>query len=171
MRAPTLATALAALSLACASGLAQDRRFGAWSVGLITGGGGVYAGTTNDSNGIFGEFCFKDSATCYWLLANDIDCNEGNKYPVLVNSDAGAQSLEVYCFKIDKSSRFAFSDFKAVEQVVTQSKRFSIAFPMKGGQFQVSRFSLDGATDAIEVMEKVAAAMKTSRESTRDQRL
>jgi hypothetical protein len=170
----TAATVLFMSLLLTTAGLsAQERKFRDWRVGILSGNSGVYAGTTNDSNGIFGQFCLKEDASCYWLLATDINCTEGNKYPVLVNSDAGASSQELYCIKIDGKPRYAFTNFDSINEIITASSRIGIAFPMANSQFQVSRFSLVGSNDALEVMLKVANELTKSSTSTntKDQRL
>lgn len=53
------------------------------------------------------------------------------------------------------------------------STRIGIAFPLRGDQFQVSRFSLDGARVTITRMRSIAEAMsnRPARTNTRDQRL
>lgn len=173
MNVPIATILFMSLSLLTTSLCAQERKFRDWRVGLLSGNSGVYAGTTSDSNGIFGQYCLKETSSCYWLLATDINCTEGNKYPVLVNSDAGASSQELYCIKVEGKPRYAFTDFDSINEIVAASKRVGIAFPMANSQFQVSRFSLAGSSDAIEVMLKVANALTkpNSSNNTKDQRL
>ena len=157
--------------LLCENSFSQERKFKDWWVGLLNGDIGVFAGTTNDSNGVFGQFCLKEANNCYWLMTTDLDCTEGSKYPVLVNSDAGASNQELYCLKVEGKPRYAFSNFDAINETVATSKRISIALPIGNSQFQVSRFSLSGSNDAIEVMLKVAKAMAKQTKSTKDQRM
>lgn len=133
---------------------AQERRFGSWEVGLIVGNEGVYAATINDSKAIFGQYCFFENGKCLWLLANDIDCQTGSEYAVLVNSDAGASSLKLMCVKIEGKARYAFAEFNEIDQAIRVVSKFGIAFPLQSGLFQVNRFSVDGATQAISFMQK-----------------
>jgi hypothetical protein len=147
---------------------AEGRQYGAWNVGAMSDNEGLYAGTVNDSNGIFSQYCLASDASCYWILGIDIDCEIGNKYPTLVNSDAGASYQEIYCFKIGGKPRFAFANFDAIDGVVKASRRISIAFPMQGGQFKVSRFALDGASEALEVMIKAAKVLLKKDVGTKD---
>jgi len=61
--------------------------------------------------------------------------------------------------------RYAFSKFDSIAEAVKNgSGLVGFAFPMKEGQFKVSRFSLNGANAAVSTMEKLAvksAAQKT----------
>lgn len=150
---------------------AQTRQSGAWSIGVIAGNEGLYAATANDSNAIFGQYCYQSDASCYWLLANDIDCEAGSKYPVLVNADAGASSLEIFCMKINGKARYAFTSFSTIADIVKNSSRIGIAFPMKNGFFQVNRFSLDGAEVAVARMREATNELVKKSTGTKDRTL
>ncbi len=150
---------------------AQLRMFGSWGIGPIVDNEGVYAATINDSEAIFGQYCYPDKGACYWLLANDIDCDTGSKYPVLVNTDSGASSLELLCFKLKDKGRYAFTDFDAIDKIARGSTRLGIAFPMQNGLFQVHRFSLDGSTRAVDVMREAAEKLMKSPTNTKDRTL
>jgi hypothetical protein len=151
--------------------LAQERQFGAWQVGTMTDNEGVYAATANESGGILGEYCLTADRNCYWLLMNDAGCDDGHRYPVLVNADGGSSSLEIYCMKLEGKPRYAFTSFDAIDRVIKSSKRLGIAFPMRDGYFSVSRFSLEGATVAISNMRSVGASRQRGPTGTRDTRL
>jgi hypothetical protein len=149
---------------------AEETRFGSWSVGPITGNVGAYAATVNDSGGILGQYCFRDTARCIWVLMNDIGCKKGDKYPVLVNADVGASTTEILCIEVDGKARYAFTNFELIDDTVRRSEWLGFAFPMQNGLFKVSRFHLQGAAKAItfmrQVMDKVVESAATS---TRDQ--
>lgn len=169
-----LATILATALLSTSSAVeAQTQQFGSWAVRVTEGNETLYAGTVNDSNAVFGQFCYPSEGSCYWLLANNIQCSSGSRYPVLVNADSGASSLEVLCLQIDETSRYAFTNFDAIDAVVKGSQRLGIAFPMANGLFQVNRFSLEGATDAVEFMRAVGDRRQSSSKprGTKDQTL
>ena len=68
----------AALTLFCFVASASETRFGAWTVGPMNNG--IYAATINDSGGLLGQYCYRDTASCVWLLTNDVDCEDGSRY-------------------------------------------------------------------------------------------
>lgn len=142
---------------------AEDRRVGDWSVGVLKGNAGAYAATVNDSGGLLGQYCYREQGACVWLVANDAACEAGNRYRVLVNSDSGAASLEVLCVNLEGKTRFAFTDFEAIDAIVRNARRLGLAFPMENGHFQITRFSLDGAARAVAIMREVAEAMTARR--------
>ena len=82
--------------------------FGSWIAGELDNNEGVYAATINDSKGILGQYCYSDSGTCLWLIVNEVECTENNKYVVLVNSEVGAAQMELYCIKIGNTPRYDF---------------------------------------------------------------
>jgi uncharacterized protein YqjF (DUF2071 family) len=116
------------------------------------------AGTLNDSGALFGEFCFPESGSCVWLLGMSTICKEGDKYPVLANSDAGSEHLEIYCDQQldDGLYRYVFANFDAVDDLVKKGTRIGFAIPLQVDQFKVVRFLLNGATPAITSMREIA---------------
>lgn len=151
--------------------VAQEGRFGAWQVGVLKGGEGLYAATVNDSGGVLGQYCAFGNGDCVWLVANDIQCSDGSRHPVLVNAEAGASSQEILCMTVEGRSRYAFGSFAEIDLVIRGSRRIGIAFPMKDGHFSVNRFSLDGAAPALSFMRGALKAAGEQRDSTRDVRL
>ena len=151
-----------------ASSYAAEKRFGSWLVGPITDNEGVYAATANDSGAILGQYCYNSEASCFWLLANDTNCEPGSRYPVLVNADTGAYSLEMLCIKLEGKGRYAFTDFDAIDGLIKKSSRIGIAFPLKSGLFQVTRFSLNGSSNAVTFMRSIAEAVIKKTGGTKD---
>lgn len=151
------------------NGSAQD--FGNWHVDTSSEDA-VYAATGNDSGAVFGQFCFLSAGSCYWFLGMSTACEKDAQYPVLANSDAGAWKFDVVCNgQIPNGMyRYVFSDFNTVDALVRKGSRLGIAFPMKGDQFLVSRFLLNGSVTALTVM-RAAAEKKTTpaHAKTRDQ--
>lgn len=162
-----------ALTLLVHDASAQERKFGAWSVGVSESKAVVYAGTNNESNGVFGQFCQSTEAVCSWVLINSLDCEVGSKYSVLVNSDAGAAAHETTCFKVDGKPRHVFTKFDEITATVLKSSKIAVAFPVGDSQFQVSRFSLSGSNEALDLMGKTGRQMmqKNKGKDTRDQML
>lgn len=114
----------------------------------------LYAGTANDSGAILGQFCFPNEGSCLWLIGMKTECQKGNKYPALANSDAGAVPLELYCDGQSDNGlyRYAFSNFDAIDNAIRKGTRIGIALPLQTDQFIVVRFLLDGAVEAIDYM-------------------
>ncbi len=138
----------------------------------MEGNQGAYAATVNDSGALFGQYCYQKFEKCFWLLANDIGCEAGSEYPVLINADSGAYSLKIVCLdSTDKIGRYVFSDFDAIDEPVKKSSRIGIAFPMKSGFFQVNRFDLNGSSKAVSLMRKFADELIKTNTGTADKTL
>lgn len=149
-----LSLVLGVLSPAAA---ADTESFGNWMVGTIEGGEGYFAATVNDSNAVLGQYCYVESGDCLWLLATSTNCEEGERYPVLVNADAGSAQLELVCRKLGKKPRYIFTNFESIDKSVRNSGKYiGFAFPLQSGLFQVDRFLLDGAVESIVRMRAVA---------------
>ncbi len=136
---------------------ADTESYGNWMVGTIEGGEGYFAATVNDSSAVLGQYCYLESGDCLWLLATTTNCEEGERYPVLVNADAGSAQLELVCRKLGKKPRYIFTNFEAIDKSIrTSSKYIGFAFPLQSGLFQVDRFMLDGALDSLLRMRAIA---------------
>jgi len=164
---------LVAVILVALSGpaAAQTDNVGSWMVSTQSDTA-LYAVTVNDSGALLGQFCYPEQGSCMWLLGMSTGCQEGDKYPVLLNSDRGAQSVEIYCDgKLESGLyRYAFTDFDAMQNHVKDSTRIGFAVPLRADQFRVVRFTLDGATRAIQAMRDAAENKPTrARHGTRDQ--
>lgn len=133
---------------------AQTQRFGAWEVTLSDDKSVIYAQTTNDSKAVFGQLCDIDGKKCYWILSNNTGCREKADYSVLANTDSGAAHLAIMCFlgSSDDGS-YAFKNFDAITEIIKGgSQKIGLAFPLKNGQFIVSRFDLNGSSQAVGFM-------------------
>jgi hypothetical protein len=174
--APTLLLAVF-LSLAQPTS-AQGQTYGTWSVGFTDSRSApfTYAYTTNDSGHVLGQYCYPKSDSCLWLVAMSTTCEKNQKYPVLVNSDAGAEGLQVYCAGEMEDSpgkyTYAFTAFDRINEAVLKSSRLGIAIPLANDQFRVIRFELTGAERAVRVMrESAASKVRPVRKGTRDEKL
>jgi hypothetical protein len=143
--------------------LAQGKTIGSFLVDEMTTGEGVFAATVNDSLAVLGQYCYLEQGSCLWLLATDIDCKSGSRYPVLVNADGGAFTTEIVCYKLGEKPRYAFTNFDLIDSAVKKSEKIGIAFPMQSGNFQVNRFLLNGVTPALNLLgEKFEKKSKTT---------
>jgi len=151
--------------------VAQTVNVGSWMVSTQSDTA-VYAVTVNDSGALLGQFCYPEQGSCMWLLGMTTGCEQGDRYPVLLNSDRGAQSVEIYCDgKLESGLyRYAFTDFDAMQNHVKDSTRIGFAVPLRSDQFRVVRFALDGAAPAIQSMRDAAQSKPTrTQRGTRDQ--
>lgn len=153
--------------------VAQTRTFGSWFI-ETTSRDGLYAATMNDSGALLGQFCFPGAGSCVWLIGMSTRCEAGAKYPILANSDVGAQYLELYCDGELENGlhRYAFTDYAAVDGLVKGGNRIGFAIPLQQDQFIVVRFLLNGAKVAISAM-RDAAERNTlpNRGETRDEHM
>lgn len=156
---------VAVLSALASGASAQERKVGAWSVGVMKGNAGAFAATVNDSGGKLGQYCYPEHDTCVWILVSDLACETGSTYPVMVNTDAGAAVLEILCLNVEGKQRYAFTDFDAIDGIVRKARTVGLALPTGNGLFRVSRFSLIGATRAVELMRGAAASKAAKTES------
>jgi hypothetical protein len=139
--------------------LADERRVGAWSVGVLDGKAGAFAATANDSGAVLGQYCYAEEGNCVWVLVNEIGCEAGHRYPLLVSTDSGAAILELLCMSNEGRQRFVFTNFDAIDWIVRKARTVGMAFPTANGLFHVSSFSLEGATRAVTLMRGEAETM------------
>jgi len=139
--------------------MAQE--FANWVTGAMDDNEGYFAATVNDSTSIFGQYCYTGSGQCLWLLAVNINCEDDSRYPVLINGDGGSAQMEIVCKKLGDKPRYVFSNFDAINNSVKSSKKFiGFAFPLESGLFEVNRFLLDGAPEAIGRMKALSNSKK-----------
>lgn len=131
--------------------------FGDWFA-EASGPTSVYAASANEAGSVFGQFCYLSEGSCVWLIGVKTRCQQGDRYPVLANSNVGAMHLEVVCDgRLDSGLyRFAFTNFDQVEKLVTHSDRVSFALPVEDAQFGIVRFSLQGAAAALSELREAA---------------
>ncbi len=153
---------LALLLVLCSFSMpTMAQEFANWVTGAMDDNEGYFAATVNDSTSIFGQYCYTGSGQCLWLLAVNINCEDGSRYPVLINGDGGSAQMEIVCKKLGDKPRYVFSNFDAINNSVRSSKKFiGFAFPLESGLFEVNRFLLDGAPEAIGRMKALSNSKK-----------
>jgi hypothetical protein len=154
---------------------AQTQTFGTWKVSADKSAY-AWAGTIDDSGHVFGQFCDFSDGSCRWVVGLGTACRQGERYPVLVNSNEGSEGMEVYCHGelagTPGTYTYAFTDFDEVTSHMTKGGRIGIAIPLNGDQFRVVRFDLTGAPTAIASMRALAASKtRATRPGTREERL
>ncbi|MGH8139117.1 MAG: hypothetical protein ACREVV_13135 [Steroidobacteraceae bacterium] len=152
-----------------------DETYGAWSVAVSDDRSFVYAATTNDSGALLGEYCYPGKGSCMWILGTKTKCEEGAKYPMLANSNAGAFQLQVTCGGLAPNSLYslAFTNFDDVDHLIKNGAKIGFAIPLQADEFRVIRFILNGSSQAITSMRSVATKMNvrqlSGKTGTKDQ--
>lgn len=153
----------------------QTTSIGDWEVGRTTGDTGFYAATMNDSGGVLGKYCLAEAGGCFWIINNkNNQCEAESSYPVMVNASNGAFATSLICRPLDGAARMVFADFALLENGIKGSEQIGLAFPMKNGQFSVSRFNIRRVETAISALGRLASTLVPStpgHRNTRDQRL
>jgi len=131
-------------------------------------GGAAFAATINDSEAIFGQWCYKSIQGCYWILASDTACDTGEDYPSLINSTSAAISATMRCTSIAGVNRLVFKDFSLIDDAIKNDGVLAIATPMKNGSFKVQRFDLKGVQPSLNAMRRIYETMVNGKTGTKD---
>lgn len=129
-----------------------------WTAGVGNDKSFHYAATTNDSDGLFGQYCYVEDESCYWLVAIKTSCEINASTPIVMASDDGARHVSLICrgpYKLDNGQtlyRYYLDNFDFVDSAVRGSKLIGFAMPLESGRFRVSRFDLQGAVPVIDSM-------------------
>ena len=131
---------------------AQERTFGDWYVVRSDNGDMVAATLENGTQYMLGYRCFKELGRCAHVLVADIDCTDGQMYPVLVNSDYSSLSMNALCENNTSTGKaeLVLSEFDSIHKIMEKSNIVGFAIPMADGLFKVVRFSLRGANEAMQ---------------------
>lgn len=154
---------------------AADRQIGDWIVSDRNGFYETYTG--NESGSTLGLLC--TSERCDFYFRSSTKCESDGTYLVLINSENGASSQRLTCVPLTIEGKKEFvmliGDIESFASTVLNSSTVGIAIPMASGQFKVSRFSLRGASKALEVVvelrKKGASAKPSNRQGLSDSTL
>ncbi len=151
MRLCLLAFALL-LSLQGAS-YADDRELhGDWSSQFFEEMG--EASTHENGTSVFGMLCATDS--CRYYFGNGVECQAGMNYPLMLSTDSGALSVDAICEPMSTANGdvmlYWVNESSTLNEAFAASPEIGIAFPLSGGQFKLSKFSMKGYEAAIERM-------------------
>lgn len=94
-----------------------------------------------------------------------------DKYAVLINSIRGASHQTVTCKEFNKSNFYVIDNFDLIDKSIVGGQTIGIAFPMADGTFKVSRFSLSGASQAVQGMVARLKAVRQPPSAIRDTRM
>jgi hypothetical protein len=155
-----------------APGLAAAATFADWEAFTDRAGSFWSAATINESQEVFGQWCYADKGSCIWLIGMTARCNEGKTYPVRVNSDVGAVQLEVQCLgklQVTGAYELAFTKFDDIDHIARKASRVGFVISLQTNQVRVVRFSLSGAVRALTAMREAASSASTKVKKQRTQ--
>ena len=124
--------------------------------------------TYNETQSLFGMICY--DKCIYYLSPVSITCQEGSEYSILMNAESDSRAIDTRCIKMQDKFIRVLLDFDTVHKATLNSTYIGFAFSVKGGAFNVSRFSLKGAKSAI--TQALTNSLNTKKNSSnRDTRL
>lgn len=153
----------ALFSVNCYAGDAQV--IGDWRVLESHGDGLAY--TAGDGRNLALAFrCFASDKRCLHLLVADIRCNSGQRYPILINTDGGAEMTVGICAlnkKIGKHELY-LTGYEKIHNILKSNNVIGFAIPLESGAFKAVRFSLKGSARAMDKAEEIAARSSSGRQ-------
>lgn len=148
--------------------IAAPYKIGDWSVDVSNEYSEAYI--YNGTNSLFGMICY--DKCLFYISPSKISCIENAKYQVFMNAENEAISIDTECLKLQGRFVRIFQDFDTVNIAIRDSTFIGFAFAMKNGEFNVSRFSLNGAQNAIKQALENAIKLKNNKSTmNRDSRL
>jgi hypothetical protein len=163
-----LAVVLASIFFVVLPVTADDKvDHGDWSSQFLEGMG--EASTHENGQSMLGMLC--GNGSCRYYFANGLDCEASANYPLMVTTDVGAVPIEAVCEPMATANGdvmlYWFAETPQLNEAFTKTPVVGIAFPMTNGEFRISRFSMNGFTDAVERMVDVMRERQPA-ESTRE---
>jgi hypothetical protein len=138
--------------------------YGAWTTRDM--GDFTIASTVNESGSAFGAVCGKN---CVWFVNFQSECKAGDEYPAMINGPSGSYAIELRCYHLDKYRLLTFSMTNDSLNILAKNGEVGFAFPFAGGKFGVSRFSLEGAENAVlKALDIINARRQGNQEGLRD---
>lgn len=116
--------------------------------------------TKNKDGNYLGRICSADDLNCYYFITQPEKCERELETVVLVNSSGGAHSVPLTCTgQINLNGRahygLIFSDYEDAKKILFSSRGIiGIAMATASGAFSVQRYSMNGFSNAFEVMAK-----------------
>lgn len=136
-----------------AANAATGATYGDWVLGSTTDGD-FYAGVVNDSGAILQKRCSPSSGLCGWYLVTDTGCDKNITAPGLFSAPGGVTSINVSCvqplvYKGKTYYQYSVNDPDLMDKMTEAHGILGIAVALQDGRFQVYRFSLKGAQQAV----------------------
>lgn len=147
--------ALVAVLFPVASGAVEIvKNFNDWTVIKAEGGQDLIAVTINDVGHFIGFRCFAKDQKCVHVLSAKTACEDDQKYPILINSDYTAMSMEAVCGVNGEAHELYLTKYDEIHQALKKGSAIGFAIPMESGKFKVVRFSLTGSEKAMDYVEE-----------------
>ena len=135
-----------------------------WTVMLSDDKKDLIAATGQDNDKFLAYRCFTKAAKCVHVIVMATSCDDGHRYPVLINASSGSLTVDCLCSENEGTYELLPTDFDGFHRILTDSTgHVGFALPLASGQFKVVRFSLTGAKRAMAAAE-AAARRKDSAE-------
>lgn len=136
---------------------AEEKTFGEWIVVQSDDGDYIAATGRDDGKQMLAFRCFGQMQQCVHVLVADTRCNDGKTYPILVNSDHAALSMNTVCSENDGTYELLLNEYDAIHSILRESDVVGFAIPMASGEFKAVRFSMDGSVRAMDYVKDKTA--------------
>jgi hypothetical protein len=136
----------ASIVMATSANAGDSKQFEDWYRAAADDGSYVFAVTSNLNGDSLGEFCYLDKH-CEWRFTiKNFSCDPGAKSTILVNANAGTNSVETKCLGslIKDAWTSQIMNWSTFESVVENNPEVGFAIAGQGTSFRAIRFSLRG---------------------------
>lgn len=152
--------------LACMS-LAARAQLGDWV--LVTKIAGMPIVSTSSGTSELGVFCLQGESCHPYLFIDGLCGGEALRIPVLVNANNGAVPLVASCRNLKNSWFLVLEDYDDMKMVLEAGGDAGFAIPLASGQFRVIRFSMRGASRALQEVQRLSSPGGTTSPRRSDQ--
>lgn len=116
-------------------------------------------------------FCVISANGCEAAVNLGVQCDEGEKYPLLINSSVGAFHMNGTCEKFGTSKVLTLDNFDSAVSAFESGGDVGFVAPMASGQFRVVRFSTAGGAAAIKAARSLPEPRRSSQPSRTNRRV
>jgi hypothetical protein len=96
------------------------------------------------------SFGFLCGEGCLLYVDTLLGCESGEEYPALINTGGGAIPINMICHAFEDRHFFSTETREEYFEILRRGGHISFAIPLRGGRFQLARFSLSGAFPVVE---------------------
>lgn len=128
--------------------------------------------TANESSSLFGFICKEEQ--CYFYLTASDGCNDGDEIDVLVNLSNGTGISNASCYHFErKNGKIPILRMKDdfLSEGLKNSTEVGFGFAVDGGQFKVSKFSMNGFDRALVQLKQRISESPSVRGNHEDKKL
>lgn len=123
----------------------QSLKFDDWQIQYTANS--IEAFTVGGPNSSFGMYCNGDQ--CLFYLHDSLLCQPGSKSPVLMSGINATAAIGLQCTQVGGVLFQILEPFNSVLDTLKLGGFVGFAVPLQNGTFGFSRFSLQGASEAI----------------------